>query len=140
MTTLELERAAYMAGDTATADLLAQIDDLTEALGRAVAEYETLSDENHALADQNDELRGELDECIMASMRPLAGIGETEFKFQHPSGDELVCYVEIDEGDETQAPRAVLLNAYLGAVDVYGLLPAAIVGQIEREAVAELWR
>lgn len=93
-----------------------------------------------ALENMVRELRAELDECIMASMRPLAGIGETEFIFDHPSGDELVCYVEIDEGDETQAPRAVLLNAYLGAVDVYGLLPAAIVGQIEREAVAMPWR
>jgi hypothetical protein len=140
MTTTEIERAAYMAGDTTTADLLARIDDLTEALGRAVAEYEALSDENHGLADQNDKLRGELDECIMAAMRPLAGIGETEFIFDHPNGDELVCYVEIDEGDETQAPRAVLLNAYLGAVDVMGVLAAEITGQIEREAVAELWR
>jgi hypothetical protein len=99
----------------------------------------TIEDFN-ALEDMIRELREELDECVMAAMRPLAGIGETEFKFQHPNGDELVCYVEIDEGDETQAPRAVLLNAYLGAVDVYGLLPATIVGQIEREAVAELWR
>jgi len=140
MTTTELERAAYAAGDTHTANLLARIDDLTEALGRAVAENEQLSDENGALADQASELREELDECLMAAMRPLAGIGETEFKFQHPNNDELVCYVEIDEGDETEPARAVLLNAYLGAVDVYGLLPAAIVGQIEREAVAELWR
>lgn len=50
MTTTELERAAYMAGDIDRAGLLARIDDLTEALGRAVAEIETLRDERDALA------------------------------------------------------------------------------------------
>ena len=39
----EQERAAYTAGDTDRAALLARIDDLTEALGRAVAEIEDLT-------------------------------------------------------------------------------------------------
>ena len=45
MTTTELERAAYMAGDTKTADLLARVDDLQRALGQAVADLEELRDE-----------------------------------------------------------------------------------------------
>ena len=134
-TTIELERAAYAAGDTARADLLARIDDLTEALGRAVAENERLSDENGALTDQASELREELDECLLAGMRPARGIGETEFTFDHPNGDELTCYLEIDWGDETERPHATLLNAYLGAVDVLGLLPLPIIDQIESEAL-----
>ena len=50
MTTTDQERAAYVAGDIDRAALLARIDDLTEALGRAVAEIETLRDERDALA------------------------------------------------------------------------------------------
>jgi cell division protein FtsB len=50
MTTTDQERAAYVAGDIDRASLLARIDDLTEALGRAVAEIETLRDERDALA------------------------------------------------------------------------------------------
>jgi hypothetical protein len=50
MTTIDLERAAYVAGDIDRAGLLARINDLTEALGRAVAEIETLRDERDALA------------------------------------------------------------------------------------------
>jgi hypothetical protein len=42
MTLHEQERAAYIAGDTATAELLARIDELQRALGRAVAELELL--------------------------------------------------------------------------------------------------
>jgi hypothetical protein len=45
----EQERAAYMAGDTTVANLLAQIEDLTEALGRAVAEIEDLTCERDSL-------------------------------------------------------------------------------------------
>lgn len=136
MTTMtELERAAYMAGDTARADLLARIDDLQRALGESIAENERLSDENGALTDQARELREELDECLMAGMRPARGIGETEFIFDHPNGDELVCYLEIDWGDETEPPRATLVNAYMGAVDVLGLLPLPIIDQIESEAL-----
>ena len=42
MTIDEQERAAYMAGDTKTAELLARIDELQRALGQAVAENEEL--------------------------------------------------------------------------------------------------
>jgi hypothetical protein len=45
MTTTDLERAAYVAGDIDRAALLARINDLTEALGRAVAEIEDLREE-----------------------------------------------------------------------------------------------
>lgn len=45
MKTDELERAAYVAGDTARAGLLARIDELTLALGEAVAEVENLREE-----------------------------------------------------------------------------------------------
>jgi len=45
MKTDELERAAYMAGDTDRAQLLARIDELTRALGEAVAEVENLREE-----------------------------------------------------------------------------------------------
>lgn len=42
MTIDEQERAAYMAGDTKTAELLARIDELQRALGQAVVENEEL--------------------------------------------------------------------------------------------------
>ena len=45
MNTDELERAAYAAGDTERAGLLARIDELTRALGEAVAEIESLRKE-----------------------------------------------------------------------------------------------
>lgn len=51
MTTNELERAAYMAGDTKTAKLLARIDDLQRALGQAVAENDELRDELNELRE-----------------------------------------------------------------------------------------
>ena len=57
MTTIDLERAAYVAGDIDRAGLLARINDLTEALGRAVAEIETLRDERDALADQLHDMK-----------------------------------------------------------------------------------
>jgi hypothetical protein len=41
-TITEQELAAYMAGDTATAALLARIDDLQRALGQATARLEEL--------------------------------------------------------------------------------------------------
>lgn len=41
-TTTEQERAAYMAGDTDRAELLARIDALQRALGRATARIEEL--------------------------------------------------------------------------------------------------
>jgi hypothetical protein len=45
----EQERAAYIAGDINTANLLARIQELTEALGRAVAEIEDLTCERDSL-------------------------------------------------------------------------------------------
>lgn len=86
-----------------------------------------------------DQLQAELDQCLMAGMTPAPGIGETEFIFDHPNGDELTCYLEIDWGDETEPPRATLVNAYLGAVDVQGLLPLPIIDQIEAEALGHSW-
>jgi regulator of replication initiation timing len=53
MTTEELERTAYMAGDTHTANLLARIDDLCQALGKTTAD-------NVELQQENDILRSEL--------------------------------------------------------------------------------
>jgi hypothetical protein len=44
-TITEQERNAYIAGDTATAELLARIDDLQRALGQATARLEELEDE-----------------------------------------------------------------------------------------------
>lgn len=51
MTTNELERAAYAAGDTKTAELLARIDALQRALGQAVAENDGLRDELNELRE-----------------------------------------------------------------------------------------
>ena len=48
VTTTEQERAAYMAGDTRTAELLARIDALQRALGQATAEIEQLKDDLYA--------------------------------------------------------------------------------------------
>jgi regulator of replication initiation timing len=47
----EQERAAYMAADTKTAELLARIDALQRALGAAIAENEELRDELHDLRE-----------------------------------------------------------------------------------------
>lgn len=44
----EQERAAYMAGDTKTAELLARIDALHRALGQAVAGIEELTEQLEA--------------------------------------------------------------------------------------------
>jgi regulator of replication initiation timing len=52
MTTDELERVAYMAGDTHTAGLLARIDDLCAALGKATADNVELQQENDILRDE----------------------------------------------------------------------------------------
>jgi hypothetical protein len=136
-TTTELERAAYAAGDTHTANLLARIDDLQRALGESVAENERLSDENGALDDMVRELREELDECLMAGMTPARGIGEVEFTFDHPNGDEIICHLEYDAGDPSESERMTLVGAYIGAVDVHGLLPHAIIDQIEAEALRD---
>jgi hypothetical protein len=48
MTLDEQERAAYIAGDTERAELLARIDELQRALGRAVAEMELMGVEYDA--------------------------------------------------------------------------------------------
>jgi hypothetical protein len=48
MTTTEQERAAYTAGDTHTAELLARIDALQRALGAATARIEELGEELRA--------------------------------------------------------------------------------------------
>jgi hypothetical protein len=93
-----------------------------------------------ALEDLVRELRDELDECLMAGMTPAPGIGEYIFEFDHPNGDTLTCYLEIDWGEETEPAHATLVNAYLGAVDVQGLLPMPIIDQIEAEAMGHLWQ
>ena len=49
MQTDELERVAYITGDTHTAGLLARIDDLRKALGQATADNVTLQQENEIL-------------------------------------------------------------------------------------------
>jgi hypothetical protein len=51
MTIDEQERAAYMAGDTERAQLLARIDALQRALGQAVAENDELRDELNELRE-----------------------------------------------------------------------------------------
>jgi regulator of replication initiation timing len=53
MQTDELERVAYITGDTHTAGLLARIDALCAALGQTTAD-------NVALQQENDILRSEL--------------------------------------------------------------------------------
>ena len=47
----ELERAAYAAGDTKTAELLARIDALQRALGQAMADIEELTEQLEARHD-----------------------------------------------------------------------------------------
>jgi len=55
MKTDELERAAYAAGDTDRAGLLARIDELQRALGEAVAENENLREEVEYLREVANE-------------------------------------------------------------------------------------
>ena len=52
MQTDELERAAYITGDTHKADLLARIDDLQKALGDTLADNVTLQQENEILRSE----------------------------------------------------------------------------------------
>jgi cell division protein FtsB len=52
MQTDELERVAYITGDTHTAGLLARIDALCAALGQATAELEELKKENDILRSE----------------------------------------------------------------------------------------
>jgi uncharacterized protein Yka (UPF0111/DUF47 family) len=57
----ENERAAYMVGDTVTADLYHRLDQLTQALGEAVAEIEELKKEITRAENRADDLQIELD-------------------------------------------------------------------------------
>lgn len=57
----ENERAAYMAGDTVTAGLYHRLDQLTQALGEAVAEIEELKKEITRAENRADDLQIELD-------------------------------------------------------------------------------
>jgi regulator of replication initiation timing len=57
----ENERAAYMAGDTATADLYHRLDQLTEALGETLAELEGVKLELTRAENRADDLQMELD-------------------------------------------------------------------------------
>jgi hypothetical protein len=84
-----------------------------------------------------DQLQAELDQCLMAGMTPAPGVGEYVFEFDHPNGDVLTCHLEYDAGDPSEPERMTLVNAYLGAVDVQGLLPLPIIDQIEAEALNE---
>jgi hypothetical protein len=62
----EQERAAYIAGYTARADLFGRIDDLTEALGVQIAQevdtIDNLTAERDMLLERVDELLGEIAE------------------------------------------------------------------------------
>jgi hypothetical protein len=87
------------------------------------------------LQEQIEELREQLAELQAKHMPPMRPIGTYEFIFDHPNGDELLCYLEIDEGDLSEPPRATLVNAYLGGVDVQGLLPVKMIDRIESEAL-----
>lgn len=64
MTYDENERAAYMAGDMATADLYHRLDQLTQALGEAVAEIEELKNEITRAENRADDLQMELDRAM----------------------------------------------------------------------------
>jgi len=72
-----------------------------------------------------------------APATPAPGVGEYVFEFDHPNGDTLTCHLEYDAGDPSEPERMTLVNAYLGAVDVQGLLPLPIIDQIEAEALNE---
>ena len=74
-----------------------------------------------------------------APVTPAPGVGEYVFEFDHPNGDVLTCYLEYDAGDPSEPERMTLVNAYLGAVDVQGLLPIPIIDQIEAEALGHSW-
>ena len=57
----ENERAAYMAGDMVAAGLYHRLDQLTQALGEAVAELEALKLELMRAESRADDLQIELD-------------------------------------------------------------------------------
>lgn len=60
----ENERAAYTAGDMATAGLYHRLDQLTQALGEAVAEIEELKKEITRAENRADDLQMELDRAM----------------------------------------------------------------------------
>jgi cell division protein FtsB len=57
----ENERAAYAAGDMVAAGLYHRLDQLTQALGEAVAELEELNKELARAESRADDLQTELD-------------------------------------------------------------------------------
>lgn len=61
MTNNENERAAYAAGDTVTAGLYHRLDQLTQALGEALAELEQLKEDLAGAESHADDLQRELD-------------------------------------------------------------------------------
>ena len=61
MSYYENERAAYMAGDTVTADLYHRLDQLTEALGKTLAELEDVKLELTRAENRADDLQMQLD-------------------------------------------------------------------------------
>jgi chromosome segregation ATPase len=64
MTNNENERVAYAAGDMVTADLYHRLDQLTQALGEALAELEQLKEKH---TDALAELEGANDELAQAN-------------------------------------------------------------------------
>ena len=60
----ENERAAYMAGDTVKADLYHRLDQLTRALGEAVAEIEQLKREITHAENLAEDLQTQLDRAL----------------------------------------------------------------------------
>lgn len=61
MTNDENERAAYMAGNLATAELYHRLDQLNQALGETLAELETVKLELTRAENRADDLQRELD-------------------------------------------------------------------------------
>ena len=64
MTNDELERAAYAAGDTDRAGLLARIDELQRALGEAVAEIESLREHHEQLSEHHRHLEAKVEQLM----------------------------------------------------------------------------
>lgn len=88
-----------------------------------------------ALEDMVRELRDEFDTFRLKHMRPLCHPCDTEFTYKHPNGDTIECSLEYDAGDPSEPERMTLIDAYIGTVNVAGILPADIVAQIEAEAL-----
>jgi regulator of replication initiation timing len=57
----ENERAAYMAGNTVKADLHHRLDQLTQALGEALADLGSLREQLESAENRADDLQMELD-------------------------------------------------------------------------------